>query len=222
MNTRVLIVDDDFMVARVHAGFVARVDGFDAVGAAGSAADAVAAVTELTPDLVLLDLHLPGAWGLDLVAPMREKVPDLDVLVITSERDAAVVARAMRSGVTGYLIKPFTFDALRDRLEHYRRTRAALRGDADQQVVDAAFGTGPIRLSATALPKGLSEPTLRLVVDALRAVPDGASASEVAAATGVSRASARRYLEHLTTTGRADVRLEYGRVGRPERRYRLG
>lgn len=85
---RVLVVDDDFMVAKVHSGFVSRIDGFEVCGVAHSADAALAAVGELQPDLVLLDVHLPGTTGLDLIAPFRELAPELDVLVITSEREA--------------------------------------------------------------------------------------------------------------------------------------
>ena len=96
---RVLVVDDDFMVAKVHSGFVSRIDGFEVCGVAHSAETALAAVGELQPDLVLLDVHLPGTTGLDLIAPFRELAPELDVLVITSEREAGSVKKALRSGV---------------------------------------------------------------------------------------------------------------------------
>ena len=139
---RVLVVDDDFMVAKVHSGFVSRIDGFEVCGVAHSAETALAAVGELQPDLVLLDVHLPGTTGLDLIAPFRELAPELDVLVITSEREAGSVKKALRSGVVHYLMKPFTFEVLRERLERYRSTYANLdsSGEAEQTAVDEAFG----------------------------------------------------------------------------------
>ena len=71
-----------------------------------------------------------------------------------------------------------------------------------------------------ALPKGMSADTALLAQDALRAADGTLSATEVADRVGISRVSARRYLEHFVTTGSADVRLRYGATGRPERRYR--
>ena len=68
-------------------------------------------------------------------------------------------------------------------------------------------------------PKGFSAETLKLVEDALRAETGDLSAAEAAATLGISRVSARRYLEHLADTGRVEVALRYGEVGRPERRY---
>jgi response regulator of citrate/malate metabolism len=70
------------------------------------------------------------------------------------------------------------------------------------------------------LPTGLTEQTAELVSGVLRQHPDGLSATECARATELSRVSARRYLEHFTETGKAEVSLRYGGTGRPERRYR--
>ncbi|OAK54593.1 response regulator [Rhodococcus sp. Eu-32] len=216
---RVLVVDDDFMVAKVHSGFVSKVDDFMVCGVAHTPESAVEAVSVLRPDLVLLDVHLPGASGLDLIARFRESVPDVDVLVITSEREVASVQRALRSGVVHYLIKPFKFAALQDRLEQYRTTRQRLSAsqEAEQAEVDKAFGlTG----TGNDLPKGLSRVTLELVEDRLRDVDGAVSASEMSERSGMSRSSARRYLEYLVGIGRVDVSLDYGNVGRPERLYR--
>ena len=74
--------------------------------------------------------------------------------------------------------------------------------------------------STVRLPKGLSRATLELVVRALSAAGGDLSAQEVAAATGLSRVSARRYLEHLAECGRAELSLRYGAAGRPQHRYR--
>ncbi|SNS37270.1 response regulator [Rhodococcoides kyotonense] len=216
---RVLVVDDDFMVAKVHSGFVSKVAGFDVCGVAHTPEAAVEAVAVLRPDLVLLDVHLPGASGLDLIAKFRESVPDVDVLVITSEREVASVQKALRSGVVHYLIKPFKFSALQERLEQYRTSRQGLGAseEAEQAAVDKAFGlTG----TGVDLPKGLSRVTLELVEERLRDVDGPVSATEMSERSGISRSSARRYLEYLVGIGKVEVSLDYGNVGRPERLYR--
>lgn len=214
----VLIVDDDPMVAKIHEGFVRRCDGFRVVGVVHDPAAAVTAAQRLQPDLVLLDVYLPGASGLDLLAPLRAVVPDLDVMVVTAAREADAVKRAVRGGAVQYLMKPFTFADLRQRLDHYRATHHALTAGAKaaQADVDRLFATPK---AAGQPPKGLSAETLQLVADALAAAGGDLSAAEAAEQTGLSRVSARRYLEHLVDRGRAEVRLRYGEVGRPERRY---
>jgi response regulator of citrate/malate metabolism len=215
----VLVVDDDFMVARIHKDFVDRTPGFQVVGVAHTGADALVEVERLQPDLVLLDVYLPDTSGLDLLQELRAASPELDVLVISAAREAETVRRAHRGGIVHYLMKPFTYDDLRERLEHYELTHAALGTtdeEPDQADVDRLFG---LSSPETKLPKGFSAETLRLVATTLRDVEGDLSAAETAAVLGLSRVSARRYLEHLVDSHKAEVALRYGGVGRPERRY---
>ena len=215
----VLVVDDDFMVAKIHTGFVERTPGFAVTGVAHTGAQALAETERLQPDLVLLDVYLPDINGLDLLTPLREAAPEVDVLVISAAREAETVRRALRGGIVHYLIKPFSYDDLRLRLEHYEQAYAGIAGEqADQADVDRVFG---VSATGKRLPKGFSPETLRLVEDRLRAEPADVSAAELAAGLGISRVSARRYLEHLVESGRAEVALRYGEVGRPERRYAM-
>ncbi|HJW63579.1 MAG TPA: two-component system response regulator, partial [Actinomycetes bacterium] len=88
---------------------------------------------------------------------------------------------------------------------------------AAQSDVDRVFGAKAL---SRPLPKGLSTETAELVRNVLRDAPSDLSASECAALAGLSRISARRYLEFFADTGKVKVRLRYGAAGRPERRYR--
>jgi response regulator of citrate/malate metabolism len=222
---RVLVVDDDFMVARIHQGFVERVEGFEVVGSAHTGADALAAVARKAPDLVLLDLYLPDIFGLDVVARLRAEGHTCDVMVITAAKEIDSVRAALRHGVVDYLLKPFAFGDLRTRLEEYAAGRELLQDAqvAGQGDIDRVLGRRTAPRALVDLPKGMSLETAQLAEQALRqsAQPDGTlSASECAEAIGVSRVSARRYLEHFVTIGSAEVSLRYGSTGRPERRYR--
>lgn len=220
---RVLVVDDDFMVAKVHSGYVARTPGFEVVGVAHTAAEAIRSVRELRPDLVLLDIYLPDADGVHVLRKLRagaagEAAGDTDVIVVTAARDVETVRAAVRGGVLHYLIKPFEYAALRDQLAHFAEVRQRLTGSVDQAVVDQVFGARPT--AAPTMPKGLTPQTAKLVEEVLRAADGDVSATECATGTNLSRVSARRYLEHFVSAGRAEVRLRYGSTGRPERRYR--
>jgi response regulator of citrate/malate metabolism len=217
----VLVVDDDFMVARIHCGFVERIEGFRVVGTASTGEEAVAAVDELRPDLVLLDLYLPDMFGLDVVTRLRAARHDCDVLVISAAREAEAVRRAVRYGAVNYLLKPFGFDELRTRLEQYaaRRNSPRVSMVSDQADVDRVLSRTGSHIATSALPRGLSAETAELVERALREITGTLSAAECANRVGISRVSARRYLEHFSGTGRAEVTLRYGAAGRPERRY---
>lgn len=219
---RVLIVDDDFMVVSIHTRFVERISGFTVVGTAANGTEALARIAELRPDLVLLDVHLPDTTGIEVLRHLRGAGDDVGVLMVTAAREAETVRAAAAAGAAHYLVKPFEFDDLRVRMERYAEQVRALADVAPQQAaIDAVFA--PVTASAAAeLPKGLSEPTLATVLAALRAAPGAdLSAAECAEAVGVSRVSARRYLEFLAEREQAEVHLRYGGAGRPERRYRL-
>ncbi len=222
---KVLIVDDDFMVAKVHAGFIQRTPGFVVVGVAHTGAQAVLETGRLQPDLVLLDIHLPDINGLDLMHRLRDAAPELDVLVISAAREVETVRKALRGGIVHYLIKPFSQSDLQERLEHYRSAYqgldSAAKDVAEQSDVNRVFGLdGAGTQAERPLPKGCSIETLKLVEAALNAAEGDLSAAEVAEQLGTSRVSARRYLEYLYDEGALEVRLKYG-VGRPERRYVL-
>jgi two-component system CitB family response regulator len=213
---RVLVVEDDFRVARLHADLVGAVAGMQVVGVAHTAADALAIAAAEHPDLVLLDEHLPDERGSSLIGRL-----DAAIMLITAETDAAVLRHAIARGAVNVVLKPFGPAVLAQRLAAFQRFWTALgTGQADQRGADRALavlreGDSP----AGAVPKGRSAVTAEAVRDALLAAGDALTAHEVAEATGVSRATAQRYLADLVAAGRVDLGLRYGSTGRPEHRY---
>ncbi|HET9172083.1 MAG TPA: response regulator [Actinospica sp.] len=223
---RTLVVDDDFRVARIHAAFVERTEGFEVAGVAHGAEQAIAMMDEVRPDLVLMDVYLPDGDGLGVVRAFAERHDHPDFVIITAARDVATVRAAMQVGAVYYLVKPFGFQALHDRLVSYRDLRARmadLSEEADQSDVDALFGMlrGPAPIQAEQPAKGHSAPTLELVRNAVRAAEGDISAAEVAEQVGVSRPTAQRYLTYLAQHGVVRLQLRYGATGRPEHRYTL-
>ncbi|MEU6813617.1 response regulator [Streptomyces sp. NPDC046860] len=216
---RVLVVEDDPVAADAHVLYVGRVPGFVAVGQAGTGAAARRFLERAPVDLLLLDLHLPDVHGLQLARSLRAAGHQADVIAVTSARDLAVVREGVSLGVVQYVLKPFTFATLRDRLLRYAEFHAAAGEASGQEEVDRALAA--LRTPApAALPKGLSAPTLQRVTAVLRDSPTGLTAAGVAESVGISRITARRYLEHLVTTTRAARSPLYGQVGRPELVYR--
>ena len=223
MSVRVLVVEDEALAAEAHAAYVGRVDGFKLAGTARSAHDAARFLAgDPLVDLVLLDMHLPDGHGLGLLQRVRAAGHLCDVIAVTSARDADVVRHAVAQGVVLYLLKPFTFAAFRGKLEQYAEFRTRLErapGDVVQDDVDQLFGALRERPTGAELPKGMSLDSLRAVLVALREHPEGLSATEAGAAIGVSRVTARRYLEHLADEGRVTRSPRYGGAGRPEVGY---
>lgn len=220
---RALIVEDDFRVANVHAGFVERVDGFEVAGMAHTAAAALEAAERLRPDIVLLDVFLPDADGLEVQRRLAAGAHPPDVLFLTAMREMATVRAAMRAGALSYLVKPFSFDALRDRLVAYAELHehTGRGGEADQDDIDRLFAAMRRGAPARTMPKGHSPATAELIVEALGEAPGALSAGEIAQRVGVSRATAQRYLSVLAGSGELELSLRYGSAGRPEHEYRL-
>jgi len=221
---RVLVVDDDFMVGRIHRDFVNSLPGFEVVGEARSGSEAVTMVRDKQPDVVLLDVYLPDLSGIEVLERLRATEQPVDVVMITAARDAATVTRALQFGAVHYLIKPFGFQDLAERLRQVAEARRHLsrhaEGELAQADVDRVFRPVHRPDVDRGLPKGLSEPTMDLVIAQLRDQSGAESAASFGDRVGLSRVSARRYLEHLVGAGRVEVALKYGSTGRPERLYR--
>ncbi|WP_448627845.1 response regulator [Geodermatophilus sp. URMC 64] len=220
----VLIVDDDFMVAKVHAGFVRALDGFEVVGTASTGAQALEEVARLRPDLVLLDVYLPDMTGLEVLRQLRSSQVSTDVIVISAARDVESIRSALHGGVLHYLVKPFDRRTFEERLLDYAalRTDLGVLEEAAQGDVDRMFALSRGGPRPAPTPKGIAPETLALVREALAAAgTDGLSATEASERTGLARVSARRYLEQLVAQQEADVRQRYGTAGRPERRFTL-
>jgi response regulator of citrate/malate metabolism len=218
---RVLVVEDEPVAAEAHERYVDRTPGFRTVGVAGTGAVALEALRRMAVDLVLLDMNLPDGHGIELCRRIRGAGVDVDVLAVTSARELSTVRAAASHGVVGYLLKPFTYPALRDRLVAYATYRERVTGGGEavgQADVERALRPGAPR-GAAPLPKGMGRDTLDAVVSAVRGA-DGMSATEVAESIGASRITARRYLEYLADGGLVDRQPRYGGTGRPEHEYR--
>jgi len=179
-------------------------------------------VDRLEPDLLVLDIYLPDLSGLAVLHELRRRQTAVDVIMVTAARDVESLRAAMAGGALRYIVKPFNFARFSETLQTYQRFagRRSVLAEVDQADVDRLYATMGFTPEQS-LPKNLNPPTLELVVRCLQEQADPASALEVAERTGISRGTARRYLEYLETQGRAVLELRYGAAGRPEHRYRL-
>ncbi|WP_241977022.1 response regulator [Cryobacterium sp. Sr8] len=223
---RVLVVEDEPLVAEAHTAYLGRLEGFVHAGTAGTGQLAVRQLAEAAEsgapiDLVLMDMSLPDLHGLDVCRRIRAAGLATDIIAITAGRELRTVRGAIAAGAVQYLIKPFTYARFAEKLIQYRDFHQQLGAQptvTTQSEVDLAFATlrAPSELPP---PKGLSAATLAAVIEFLKAEPGPASASEVMERLGMSRVTARRYLEYLADAGAVLRTPRYGTPGRPENAY---
>ncbi len=220
----VLIVEDQQTAAEALAKYVERMPGFEIIGQASNGTDALHRLATEKVDLLLLDIYLPDMSGLEMLRRVRAAGNPVDVIAVTQARDLSVVQAVVSFGAMQYLVKPFTSAAVRKKLEQYQTYRSMLADNEQVAQHDIDHFLQTLRGSAAdALPRGISSESLHSVVSALRQASDatGMSAEQVASSLGASRVTARRYLEYLVESGRAERRPRYQGVGRPEVEYRL-
>lgn len=212
-DLRVLIVDDDFHVATLHAGYVNAVPGFTALPSVHDARMVPKAVADHAPDLLLLDVYLPQGSGLDLLTAV-----DVDAFVLSAATEAPTVRTAFRRGALAYLVKPFDPKVLTAKLRGYARYRRLLESAEylDQGVVDRCQRA--LLVAEEAAPSS-GAATEAAVLAAVADTGGEATVMDVAEAVGISRATAQRYLAQLAQAGHLRLELRYGSRGRPEHRY---
>lgn len=214
----VLVVDDDFRVAGLHADLVAGTPGFRVAATVHSAAAALEAAATESVDLALVDLYLPDRPGTELLRELP-----CDTFVLSAAAEGATVRRARAAGALAYLLKPFPAEALAAKLRGYTRYRQLVDADQlSQELLDTALESlhGPPRQRRrTAAAQTV---TRDLVLSAVRDAAGPLSSGEVAHLTGVSRATAQRYLADLVNRDLLRMRLRYGATGRPEQEYAPG
>lgn len=220
---RVLVVEDDKRVAEIQRLFTEKVNGFSVIGIAHAIVEAEEMLTILQPDLVLLDIYFPEGNGIDLLWKIRSRQRAIDVILITAAKEVDILQEAIRGGVFDYILKPIMFDRFQHTLTKFYeyRTKLAELKTIDQQDVDGLLHPAKSNNPAEKdMPKGIDVITLEKIINVMKSVNDeGISAENVGKEVGVSRTTARRYLEYLVSGGMIGADLSYGTVGRPERIY---
>jgi two-component system, CitB family, response regulator CitT len=218
---KVVIAEDDFRIAQVQEQFLQKLTGVKLVGKALNAKETMEILGENEVDLLLLDVYMPDELGTDLLSKIRENYPTIDIIMVTAATERAMLEKAIKYGVCNYLLKPVTMEKFVETIENYKRKKELLsnRDEVDQTLIDRFFGTSTQpTISQKDLPTGVDRHTLKKVKEVVEELR-GVSIEEMGEKLGVSRTTARRYLEYLVLIGVCTAKHEYGIVGRPQRKY---
>lgn len=223
---RVLIIEDDPMVAEFNRRYLQEVKGFSLAGIVHNVKDAREYLESEKVDLILLDVYMPGATGLDLIRFLRQKRISADVIMITAASDKENIQTALRYGALDYLIKPFEFERFKEALlkyqekYHFFENNHMLRQeDIDGRILSTEKKSAGLLIEQ--LPKGLTSSTLDSILKVIRLkVNIQFSTDDISEITLISRVSVRKYLKFLSDLGILEESLTYG-VGRPGYLYRL-
>lgn len=218
----VLIIEDEIRIAELHAQFICQIPGYHAVGIARTVKDAMQMINTLKPSLVLLDNYLPDGQGVDLMHTLKSNKQCPDIVFLTAANDLDTVKDAMQCGTFDYLIKPIAYDRLQNTFQRYQRYRNTVRHSAsvNQRYIDEIFSYQSKDSVYRCQPKGIDEFTLDKVKEAFENPEICHTAESLGNLIGISKTTARRYLEHCTALTYLHAEVIHGKVGRPERVYR--
>lgn len=224
---KVLIAEADPLLQKLYSDLIAEENAYTVLKCVSTGPEMFEALKCVGADLVLLDLYLREFDALPGIEELRKNFPRTDYIIASSGENPDLVRKALCQGVFEFLIKPFSFDRLRFALKNYQIYHHSLTGrtrpwqQADLDTLVSIKSRDPSWANNRAVPKGLQIQCLNDIESFLRENDDTFSAQEVGDKLGISRSTARRYLEFLTMSERVIVEYAYRKVGRPEKRYRL-
>lgn len=194
---------------------------FSSVVGAATAEQAITKLKRYAYDIVILDLGPTKAENMDLLKQIRADKIFVCVIMMSAENTLEYVAEAFSYGVSDYLLKPSTCRRFSEAVMRAVSKRECLLQyqTMTQDEIDACIALN-IHIAPNAdKGKGICNETFNFVKSTVSKRRDSFSAADIAEETGLSRITIRKYLERMSETGVLDTELEYGEVGRPQKRY---
>jgi len=189
--TKVAIVEDNATLRKYLAELIGNTPGHQCVCACASAEEATIEIPKHRPNVVLMDIHLPGESGIVCTARLREKLPDLQVIMLTVYKDIKMIFQALRAGACGYVLKRADESEILHAIAEVRAGGAPMTSEIARMVV-RAFADTP-RVSASEGTDQLSSRELEI----LALVAEGCPNKEIASRLLISTATVRTHLMHI-------------------------
>jgi response regulator of citrate/malate metabolism len=221
---RIIIVEDDPLVAQLNAAYLSRIEGVQVTGVFSNGQAALEHLKKHSTELAVVDVYMPICNGIELLRQIRANGIQTAVIMITAATEVAVVDDALLLGIVDYLIKPFSYERLRDTVLRFRDKLSLRQGveKANQEMVDKLMGKRVPKKANDDLPKGLNARTLAAIREVVDRSPDGEHTCEsISAASGLSRVTVRHYLNYLIERDVLTSSIDYETGGRPRVLYKL-
>ena len=220
---RVLIVEDDPMVAMINEQYIGRNKNFRVIGACKDGKNALEFLEKNAVDLLVLDVYMPHTNGFELLRQIRKQKIMVDVIMVTAANDGESLEEALRLGVVDYLVKPFTFDRFQMALEKFMAQTYALKdiGTLNQTSIDYIIENSR-KKNEEFYPKGIQEKTLHHMLEHLKENKDRwLTGDEIAEISSLTSVTVRRYMNYLVESGKAVCEMNYETGGRPCMKYKV-
>jgi DNA-binding NarL/FixJ family response regulator len=188
---RVLLVDDHEVVRLGLITLLEDLEWMEVVGEAGTAGDAIREALRLQPDVVVLDIRMPGPSGLDACREITRQLPETKVIVLTSYVDDELVFRALQAGASGYVLKQVGNRSLIDALDAVRRGEALLDPQVTRRVIDRVRETESDRQAAAF--RDLSDRELEVLAQ----IAQGKTNAEIAATLFLAEKTVRNHVSAI-------------------------
>lgn len=222
----VFIIEDDIQTAEINSQYIAQMERFQVGGIATTIAEAKKVLPVVNPDLILLDVYFPDGTGSEFLWEIRKHYRSTDVILVTAAKETEHISNAIRGGAFDYILKPIIFNRFQDTLLKYQHYKERMNDSQveNQHEVDNLFNRKKSTSNIQTVqqpPKGIDTITLDSILKRIGTTDlgQGYTAEEMAGEVGVTRTTARRYLEYLVSQKKIIVELTYGGVGRPQRKY---
>lgn len=218
----VLIVEDELRQAQLHAEFIQEHSRFRPVGLAGTMAEARQMIDTHKPRLILLDNYLPDGRGIELLEYLVTHKSDARVIFITAASEMETCSKAIGYGAFDYIIKPISYDRLKAALTRFCQFSDSQLAYSlvNQRRVDELYNLQSKTGNEERRTKGIEEMTLGRLKDHFTDNASEETTESVAKVLGISKTTARRYLEYCVEIHFLRAEISYGKVGRPERVYK--
>lgn len=225
---QVMIVEDDPMVRDINSKFLNKIPDFHLAKAVVNLSEAQEFISKNKVDLILLDIYLPKENGIDFLKLLRKEEMEVDVILITADKTSSMIQEAFRYGAVDYLIKPFTFERFKEALTKYKARYFSFNGFdiIEQNMLDKYISKNVITEedegSENEFVKGINKYTYKIIWQEVeKSTDEYKTAEEISEISGVARVTVRKYLEHMEKEGKVKKIVEYGKIGRPQHKYKM-